>query len=347
MPTLATPTGFPSRITGSITHATEHTLTDHIAHWKKDAWVGDRVYSTSNGRKTFAKVTGNDRNTLTVDDWSDGIPDPGATYEIEGITIAPDITPDDIALAIILWGDDAPRQFRGLLNAGRGSGGGDSNGWTWNPTTQQYVGPTGKPLSDEDLKNLSVLFAVSVEHDIRAKAEAVATGRLSIADFQNWLATTIKSLYTSLAALAIGGWRNLTSGVLSIIQGVIDHASGTSFSFARLQQFAQDIQDGTNATVEAIVNRAGLYADSGLPIYEAARVESHANARDDQDRPLFLFYRNNLTPGDNCSDTEHAEGCVETTSAGWQLIGTLPEIGLRSCAMRCRCWWSFSLTGTE
>lgn len=262
-------------------------------------------------------------------------------------TVSPAVSPDDIALAIILWGDDAPRQFRGLLDAGGGSGGGDSGGWTWNPTTQQYVGPTGKPLSDEDLKNLSVIFAISVEHDIRAKAEEVATGRLSIAEFQIWLATTVKSLYTSLAALAVGGWRNLNFGVLSIIQGVVDHASGTSFSFARLQQFAQDIKDGVNATVESIVARAGLYADSSLPIYEAARVESHANAKDEQDRSLFLFYRNNLTLGDNCSDTEHAEGCLETTSAGWQPIGMLPKIGDRSCAMRCRCWWSFSLTGTE
>ena len=42
-------------------------------------------------------------------------------------------------------------------------------------------------------------------------------------------------------------------------------------------------------------------------------------------------------------------GCIEVEAAGWQRVGTLPEIGARNCMSNCLCSWRYrnSLTGEE
>jgi hypothetical protein len=312
---------------------------DAQAKWIVDQWEGDTVTSISDGHETKAKVKHNDDTTLQIDGWSDGIPDVGAEYAIIGNKVTPDISSHDIALALLLFYEEVPDHFNGILT--------NENGWRWDAEKQEYIQPSGKPLNDGDLKGLAILFILAIEQDMRRAGENVGVGRINIEEFQEYIASTLKNMYIALGALGAGGISGLTPEILDAIKGDVDKAPGLKFSLDRLQLFAAAIAAGDMATVEGIVERAGTYAESGLPVYEDIRVESHRNAKDDQGRPLFLFYRNMLTPGENCSDGEHTEGCIETADAGWQPIGSLPEIGARTCNFRCRCYWRFSLTGLE
>lgn len=337
MPTPATPTGSPTKVKGTTTHATATSLTDHIKHWTKNQWENDTVESTSNGHKTRAKVVSNNATTLTVDEWSDGVPDPGAEYTIEGNAIAPDISADDIGLAIVLFYDEVPDHFNGILTNG--------NGWSWDATSQRFIGPSGSPLSDSDLKSLAILFALAVEHDMREMAQKVANGTITIEEFQAWMAQETKNLYVALAALGAGGADQLTAEQLEAVRGEASKAPGLAFSLARLQLFAAAIASGDDGTVESIINRAAAYADSSTSIFEGAKRISHTNVVDDKGRPLYAFERNILGEADHCSPGPDTEGCPELTDAGWVPIGTMPLPGLRTCRQNCKCRMQYSLLG--
>jgi hypothetical protein len=339
MSTIATPVGQPSRVKGTVSAADAISLTDESAKWSKNQFVGDKIKAISNGHETTASVFGNDGQTLEIDVWSDGVPDVGSSFEVIGNTVSWEITDHDIALAIILFYSEAPDHFRGIMDL--------TGGWKWDATTQQFVQPNGRPLASTDLRSLAILVALAIEDEMRQHAKRVATGDIPIDQFQDWQATKTKQVYLIMAILGAGGEENLTPEMVSVVSGKPTLPSGVTFSFVRLENFANDIASGEDGTVEAIQNRASAYAQSSLPMMETIRVVSHRNAKDDQGRPLFLFYRNILMPGDNCSDGEHTEGCIETTAAGWQPIGTLPEIGARTCKFNCRCAWNFSLTGME
>ena len=314
-------------------------ITIETARWHKDQFKGDRIETTSDGHETTAKVVSNDDKTLEVDSWSDGTPDAGAEYSVIGNTVPPDISAEDIALAIVLFYEEAPSHFNGILT--------NENGWKWDAQKQQYIQPSGQPLSDGDLKALALLVMLAVEEDMRAEAAKVAAGTTPIGEWQDWQAEEAKRLYIALGALGAGGEANLTSEIRETIQGSPDKAPGIAYSLARLELFASDIADGSDGTVETIVNRGGMYADAGNAVTEAVRRVSHQNAVDEAGRPLFLFERNNLTPGENCSDGDGTIGCIQETEKNWVPIGELTPPGARTCNFRCKCWLSYSLTGLD
>jgi hypothetical protein len=245
--------------------------------------------------------------------------------------------PTDEDSALRLWDETMPRAYRGLLTG---------QGWTWDPQNQDYVSATGTTLDNADLKRLSIMFSTAIEtSELEPLAEQMATGAIDIDDWQDQTAAILKELYVAQALLAAGGESNLAPDDIKTLEGSVSSGTGLQFAMDRLANFGTQIDEGDPgvSTVPAIVNRSGFYADTANIVYESIKRASHGRAIDDTGRQLFMFEKNILAPGDNCSDGKFTEGCIEQTEAGWVPLDQLVPIGQRTCSFRCRCSMSYIL----
>lgn len=327
---------------GFVTSATADTLTDSAQEWTSGEHAGRRVQSFSRGAKTVARIDANDQTSLTVGQWSNGVPDSGEKYVIYGTIIPFLILATDIAAARLLWKQDAPNQFKGLLDG--------SGGWKWDGHAQAYVSRHGHDVGGGDLKALSSTFAQQVEADMRSDASSMAAGITPLETWQRNMADSIKDLYICQGALAAGGFGNLTPAIVTAIAGDPGEPPGTSFSLSRLQGFTEDVEDEVQgvASEPAIIDRAALYADASRGTFENIKRISHMDARDPSGRLIYLFERNILGPTErHCRPGPFTDGCQQLTDQGWVPIGSMSLPGQRTCKMGCACSLEFSLTGDQ
>jgi hypothetical protein len=174
-------------------------------------------------------------------------------------------------------------------------------------------------------------------------------GELFLPKWQEFMASTVKNAYLCEAALAVGGFANLTLEDIEVVQGDVG-VSGLADSLERLQTFAIGVEQGEVRadTNDYVLYRAGLYLTPARNIFESVRVNSHVRAVDDKGELLWKSYRNILGMAEeHCSSDARSEGCLEVTAAGWQPIGYLPDIGERRCGCGCKCSWEFSARSKE
>ena len=158
--------------------------------------------------------------------------------------------------------------------------------------------------------------------------------------------------YLALAMLAVGGEDKLNAADYAAVEGraTTPEKLGTGMIDARnrMQAFAEEIEQDKAGSAAQIANRAGMYAQAGYPIYEMVRRQSHIRARFPDGRLIYLFERSVLDPlAEHCHDGEFTTGCVECAEASWQPIGSLPDIGTRTCGLRDRCHMVYAMTSPE
>ncbi len=244
---------------------------------------------------------------------------------------------DEDAL-LLFWQAHTSPAFAGILTG---------DGWKWSEADQNYVSATGTKFKSDDLKNLALLFISSVELQMEVDAKYLTDEELRGDDYekavnawQQQQQETLDDELTLLAALAVGGFDEMLDEDRATVQGMEptdeNEGSGLSGQFYYLQRFADELKNREAGTPKQIIARAGSYADSGWPVYQAVAGDSHGRATDDKGRKLFLFERSVLGPNENhCYNSKHAEGCIEASEAKWQSIGTLPKIGGRTCGQNC------------
>jgi hypothetical protein len=230
--------------------------------------------------------------------------------------------------AMALWDDAVSESWQPLLR------------WKWNPSIQQFIRPSGRPVAAEQTRGLRDLIETYVGHEVAARAHAAAVGDISIDIWQRWMAKTLKSLWLVMAAIAMGGWSKLSSDVTKKLIGTTpDDKSGLQYQMVRLAGFGQQIESGQRLanTLPAIENRASLYVAASYAEFQTLRRRSHRDAVDENGVAIFLFERNVLD-----DDAAHCQECPELTELGWVAIGTLPPPGTRECGILCRCDLEFS-----
>jgi hypothetical protein len=141
---------------------------------------------------------------------------------------------------------------------------------------------------------------------------------MSISKWQTLMASEIKALHMSFAAAANGGWQAMDTEDWNRVSDYID------FHLQYLQNFAEEIYTGEQPSNGTMATRATLYAEAARITYEDERrlLEIRSGATEEK----------NLLGG-----SDHCNGCVEATLAGWVPINGLVPIGSRECTSRCRC----------
>lgn len=282
------------------------------------------------------------------------MPDSSTTFHPRGrakdwteIAIASllNIGQSDYGTADTLWRRHVAPAYRGVLMG---------DGYGFDQETQQYTRANGRPISQDDIRKAGLLFLSAVQMDIEDETQRMTHGDVTLADWQDYVADRIKSLYIDEAALAVGGFSRLTQEDLASVVGVAGNEStlgtGLADAYMRLNKFGLDVENGAPraSDPEYIAYRAGSYARPANSMYESAKGESHLRAVDSSGKKIFLSERSVLGPNeDHCLSDETSEGCVEVARAGWQPIDSLPEPGERTCGPNCLCHIEYSTNSPD
>lgn len=134
----------------------------------------------------------------------------------------------------------------------------------------------------------------------------------------------IRSGHRAAALLANGGKLNPSA------QGKLGATVRAQYEY--LARFSSAIQNGEVSLDKSLVARAKMYAQAARPGYENQVRLREQNAGMKSERRL-------LSPVESCAD------CVAAAGEGWQLIGTLPQIGDSICKVNCHCRFEYKGEG--
>lgn len=165
--------------------------------------------------------------------------------------------------------------------------------------------------------------------DARDRATAIATqlanSEISLADYQTAMAQEMKIVNTHSAALAKGGWANMSQADWGAVGRI------SRDQYAELEKFAVAISEGRIKLrrLDGGINGQFLrisdqFAQGGIQTFwEMKRREAEFSGATHEQRVLDKA-------------AQHCDCCVGQ-AGHWEPIGTLKHIGDCTCAKNCRC----------
>ena len=152
-------------------------------------------------------------------------------------------------------------------------------------------------------------------------------GTITLAEWQTAMMQQIKTLHTMSAAVARGGWAQMSASDWGFVGSEIKK----QYDF--LKGFAEEIQAGFPLRGR-FLERIKLYSRAGrTTASQLFRRLNEDGGRTEERRVLGI--------ADHCSDSAGRPGCLEQAAEGWQPIGTLAPIGGATCWQNCRCHFEY------
>lgn len=192
-------------------------------------------------------------------------------------------------------------------------------GYAWNGT-RYYSLTTGRFVSSQTIaEGLQTMMDVSALR-MNALTQQLIDGGISLASWQSGMMEQIKNTHVASAALANGGWSQMTPSDWGATGQLIRQ------QYDYLRNFAREIANGTQQLDGRALVRSDLYADAANTTYWNMTTRGFIEDEWEEEKRA-------LEPG-----AAHCDDCIEYANEGWQPIGTLPEPGDDSqCLKRCRC----------
>jgi len=170
-------------------------------------------------------------------------------------------------------------------------------------------------------------------NDARIRGNKIATnlanGKISLSEYQTAMMQEMKIINTQSAALAKGGWGQMTSSDW----GAVGNLSREQYS--NLNKYANDIASGKVKLrrLDGEINGQFLrtsdqFTQGGAQMYnEMKRREAGINGFTHEQRILD-------------SGAKHCDCCIGE-AGHWEALGTLTKIGNCTCSKNCRCHFEF------
>lgn len=195
--------------------------------------------------------------------------------------------------------------------------------YVWNDKLRRYQDvETGRIVSNQQVRAALDAVILSAKQETRDLSKQLLDGKLTLAEWQEQMAFNLKMQALASAALAKGGWAQMTASDYGRVGAELKK------QYAYLQKFALDIQNGKISFDGRILTRADLYAERARGTFEDVRREIARQAGFDRERRL-------LGVADHCRD------CIVEANKGWQPLGTLRAIGDSICKSNCHCNFDF------
>lgn len=196
--------------------------------------------------------------------------------------------------------------------------------YVWNDKLRRYQDvDTGRIVSNQQVRAALDAVILSAKQETRDLSKQLLDGKLTLVEWQEQMAFNLKMQALASAALAKGGWAQMTASDFGRVGAELKK------QYAYLQRFALDIQNGKISFDGRILTRADLYTERARGTFEDVRREMARQAGFDRERRV-------LGIADHCPD------CLDAAARGWQEIGTLPAIGDSVCRQHCHCRFEFS-----
>lgn len=203
-----------------------------------------------------------------------------------------------------------------------------ATGYGWNEVAHRYYdAETGRFVPQSEIRNALENLIDQSGLNMNALTQSLQDGKISLADWQTGMMREIKLTHTASAALANGGWGQMTQADWGATGQLIRE------QYNYLRNFAKEIANGTQPFDGRMFVRADMYADASNGTYWEIDKRSHLADGYDIGRRV-------LEPG-----ADHCDDCVEYASEGWMPIDEIPEIGNSQCMTRCRCEIEYRRSG--
>ena len=200
-------------------------------------------------------------------------------------------------------------------------------GFTYDPRSARYRDARGRFVAPAQVRAWLDVALDNAADRIDALASQLRRGEIDLISWQVRMAREVKNVQLYSAAMAKGGWAQLSNADL----GRVGQAVRAQLEY--LNNFANEIRSGRQRLNGTINSRAELYVHAGRGLYERTRRAELVLRGYDRERSL-------RHSGDSCA------GCIEAEALGWQPIGVIVPIGARQCLSRCRCTFQFENNAT-
>lgn len=192
----------------------------------------------------------------------------------------------------------------------------------WNAAANRYIAPNGRFVPIKQIRGALDGFIKVTTNSMEAISRRLVAGEISLAQWQTEMMVLSKNANLAGVALDRGGWYAM---------GPEDFGrAGRKIrdEYAFLNNFAAEIEAGTQRLDGSLHRRARLYGEQG-------RVSYYDSARAAAIKDGFEEERSVITPSESC------EECISEDSAGWRPIGKVIPIGNRTCLSNCNCFMRY------
>lgn len=187
----------------------------------------------------------------------------------------------------------------------------------WNAQALRYVGPDGRFVSRIEVRKALDAALLKEQKNIVQLAKSLQRSKITLAQWQEEMRITTKSIHLYSAALGRGGFEQMSASDWGRIGPTIRN------QYKYIDRFALQIENGYTLDGR-FLRRVELYAQSGRVTYHVQDGRMHKDNGYEEERSI-------LHAADHCDE------CVGEADAGWQPIGTMIPIGERQCLSRCAC----------
>lgn len=201
--------------------------------------------------------------------------------------------------------------------------------YRWNETAARYIGANGQFVSRAVVNSALEQTITGSQSEMTLLSERLQSGSISLTEWRAGMAEQIKILDTSEAALARGGWDQMTQSDWGWV------GSQVKEQYKYLDNFAGEISNGDQLLNGVFLRRVKMYAQAGRGTFEEMRRRYMRIYKDASEE------RRVLGVAEHCETYKGLEGCVELAQRGWQPVGTLPPIGDTPCMVNCKCSFEY------
>jgi hypothetical protein len=207
--------------------------------------------------------------------------------------------------------------------------------YRWNESAARYINASGQFTSRAVVNAALEQTVIGSQSEMMLLSERLQSGSLSITEWRAGMAEQIKIIQTSEAALARGGWAQMTQSDWGWV------GSQVKAQYKYLDNFARQIANGEQPLNGRFLQRVKMYAQAGRSMFQEFR------------RRYMRIYKGATEERRVLGIAEHCEtqgdllGCVELAQKSWQPIGTLPAIGNAPCMVNCKCEFTFKNASGE
>lgn len=190
----------------------------------------------------------------------------------------------------------------------------------WNVRSARYVNnATGRYVKATDVRAALDTALQRSQDEIRYLSRDLQNGRMSIADWQVAVGKEIRNAHRASAALAKGGWAQMTSEDNGAVGKTVKEDLGY------LAKFGAQIEAGdVNLDSAGFLARANMYGEAARGTYHDFLTAAMQERGMDECRSIL-------------GDAEHCEECIAEADRGWIPIDEAVEIGDRACLTNCKC----------
>ncbi len=198
--------------------------------------------------------------------------------------------------------------------------------YAWSPTAHQYFEVrTGRWVSRRTIRRALDRALEREALLARGLSNEYLDKNITLAEWRMGMRSIIKNTHQYSAALAKGGWAQLTQADYGRI------GQRVRYHYEKLSGFVVDLEEGLPLDGRYL-QRAESYAQGSRSLYEQINRLEMADAGAVEERNIL---------DDSLAEERHCLQCPELSNEGWVSLGTLPVPGQRLCRSQCYCEMSY------